>query len=224
MRANRFTVIVDTCVLYPALTRNIVLSLANEGLFRPRWSTEILNELQRNLNADFPERGVGDSQRKNIEIAFPEGEIEVSERLVESLSLPDAKDRHVLAAAIRSRAALIVTNNLKDFPEEELNDYEVEGDGVVQDYAEALKWYRLAAEQGSPYAQHNLGVMYENGNGVVQDNIRSHMWYNIAAANGIENAFIWRDEIAAKMTSADIAEAQAIARECMSSGYKNCAW
>ena len=98
------------------------------------------------------------------------------------------------------------------------------GDGVVQDYAEAVKWYRLAAEQGNANAQNNLGSMYEYGRGVLQDNILSHMWYNIASANGYKKSSEWRDEIAAKMTAADVSKAQAMAKECMSSGYKNCGW
>ncbi|MBL4874254.1 MAG: sel1 repeat family protein, partial [Rhodobacteraceae bacterium] len=98
------------------------------------------------------------------------------------------------------------------------------GVGVLQDYAEAVKWYRLAAEQGHASSQNNLGVIYEYGNGVLQDNVRSHMWYNISSANGAEGAREWRDQVAAKMTSSDISQAQAMARECMSSGYKNCGW
>ena len=61
------------------------------------------------------------------------------------------------------------------------------GEGVPQDYKEAVKWYRLAAEQGM-LAQNNLGVMYEYGNGVLQDNTMAHMWYNIASANGHDKA------------------------------------
>ena len=98
------------------------------------------------------------------------------------------------------------------------------GTGVLQDYAEAMKWYRLAAEQGNAKAQYNLAGMYANGWGVLQDNVRTHMWNNIAAANGHEKAGEWRDKTAAKMTSADISEAQKMARECMSSNYKNCGW
>ena len=98
------------------------------------------------------------------------------------------------------------------------------GSGVLQDYAEAVKWYRLAAEQGYTSAQYNLGVMYHNGLGVLQDNIIAHMWFNIAAANGDKEAGEKRDETAAKMTPASIAEAQSMARECMSSNYKNCGW
>ena len=98
------------------------------------------------------------------------------------------------------------------------------GDGVVQDYAEAVKLYRLAAAQGDAYAQNNLGVMYGYGQGVLQDNILSHMWYNIASANGYKKSSEWRDKIAAKMTAADVSKAQAMAKECMSSGYKNCGW
>jgi len=50
------------------------------------------------------------------------------------------------------------------------------------------------------------------------------MWYNIAAANGAEKAGEWREERAGLMTSADISEAQSMARECMNSKYKNCGW
>ena len=98
------------------------------------------------------------------------------------------------------------------------------GQGVPQDYAEAEKWYRLAADQGYAKAQNNLGVMYEDGNGVLQDNVMAHMWYNIASANGNSKAGEWRDEIAGQMTNADISKAQAMARECMSSGYEKCGY
>ena len=98
------------------------------------------------------------------------------------------------------------------------------GKGVLQDYAEAVKWYRLSAEQGYAKAQYNIGQMYRRGEGVLQDNVRAHMWYNIAAANGHKKSGEWRDQIAAKMTPADISKAQSMARECMSSKYKNCGW
>ena len=98
------------------------------------------------------------------------------------------------------------------------------GKGVLQDHAEAVKWYRLAAEQGDAMGQNALGVKYTVGNGVLQDNVRAHMWYNIAAANGNKKSGEWRDERAGLMTSASIAEAQSMARECMSSNYKNCGW
>ena len=96
------------------------------------------------------------------------------------------------------------------------------GRGVPQDYAEAVKWYRLAADQGVAEAQNNLGYMYDNGQGVPQDYVMAHMWYNIGAANGYENYF--QDILAKKMTPAAIEKAQAMARKCMSSGYKKCGY
>ena len=57
-------------------------------------------------------------------------------------------------------------------------------EGVPQNYAEALKWYRLAADQGHASAQYNLGIMYANGQGVPQDYVRAHMWFNLSAAQG----------------------------------------
>ena len=99
-----------------------------------------------------------------------------------------------------------------------------QGQGVTQDYAEAVKWYRLAADQGKASAQGNLGYMYGKGEGVLQDNVMAHMWSNIGAANGYEIGGTNRNEIAEKMTLADISKAQAMARECMSSGYKECGY
>ena len=96
------------------------------------------------------------------------------------------------------------------------------GKGVPQDYAEAFKWWRLAAEQGDAKAQSNLGSLYEYGQGVLQDNVMAHMWYNLAAANGNEKSGEWRDEITKEMTPAAIEKAQAMARDCMDSGYTKC--
>ena len=96
------------------------------------------------------------------------------------------------------------------------------GDGVSLDYAEAVKWYRLAADQGYARAQFFLGIMYDEGNGVLQDYVEAHKWYNIASANGHENAGNLRDAIAAKMTPAGISEAQRRARVCLASHYQDC--
>jgi len=97
------------------------------------------------------------------------------------------------------------------------------GQGVLQDYKAAVRWYTLAAEQGHAAAQFNLGVMYNNGQGVLQDYIRSHMWLNIAASvGGNEIASKNRDIAAKKMTPAQIAEAQKLARECVAKNFKDC--
>ena len=101
------------------------------------------------------------------------------------------------------------------------------GQGVPQDYVEAVKWYSLAADQGNAEAQSNLGVMYRDGKGVPQDYVQAHMWFDLASVadpapdNLIEpddlidwgeNSKKYRDSIAAKMTRAQIAEAQRLAR------------
>ena len=87
------------------------------------------------------------------------------------------------------------------------------GYGVPQDYAEAVKWYRRAAEQGDADAQHNLGVIYANGQGILQDYTLAHMWFNLAGAGGNKKASENRDLVATQMTPAQIAEAQRLARE-----------
>jgi TPR repeat protein len=96
------------------------------------------------------------------------------------------------------------------------------GLGVTQDYVEAVIWYRLAAEQGHAQAQTNLGFMYHYGRGVLQDAVVAHMWYNISGANGNETGSDNRSIIEGRMTREQIAEAQALARRCMSSNYQDC--
>jgi len=87
------------------------------------------------------------------------------------------------------------------------------GLGVPQDYAEAATWFRRAADQGFVDAQLNLGAMYHNGQGVPRDNVQAHLWFNLAAAQGNAQARQNRDIVARKMTTAQIVEAQKLARQ-----------
>ncbi len=92
------------------------------------------------------------------------------------------------------------------------------GQHVPQDYAEAVKWYRLAAEQGQADAQHDLGLMYYFGHGVPQDYVQAHMWYSLAAERSSpsedrDQLISYRDEVEAKMSPDQVAEAQRLARE-----------
>jgi TPR repeat protein len=97
-----------------------------------------------------------------------------------------------------------------------------DGKGVLQDYREALKWFRMAAAQGDAIAQASLGAMYGNGRGVIQDDVYAHMWSNMGAASGNEIAAQNRDLVAKKMTNAQIAQAQELARQCVAKNYKGC--
>ena len=97
-----------------------------------------------------------------------------------------------------------------------------EGRGVPEDDAEAVRWFRLASEQGVAEAQAKLGVMYTNGEGVIKDAVMAHMWFNLAGANGIEAAREVRDDLEGDMTPAERANATELARICMFSSYRDC--
>ena len=101
------------------------------------------------------------------------------------------------------------------------NMYRV-GHGLWENDKTAVKWYTLAAEQGHASAQYFLGWMYADGEGVIQDNVRAHMWLNIAASSGDKDATHNRDFVAKKMTPAQLADAQKLARECVRKKYKGC--
>jgi predicted nucleic acid-binding protein len=114
-----YTVILDACVLYPAPLRDLLLSLATEGVFRARWTAIIQDEWTRNVLANYPDVKP-DALQSIVALmnqAVEDCLVENFEYLIESLALPDSNDRHVLAAAIAAHADAIVTFNLKDFPE-----------------------------------------------------------------------------------------------------------
>jgi len=96
------------------------------------------------------------------------------------------------------------------------------GDGLRQDYERAQFWLRTAAVQGNVAAQYFLGHMHEMGEGAPQNFGQAHMWYNIASGNGDVLGGKYRDSIARQMTAEQVVEAQAMARECLASGYQKC--
>ena len=98
-----------------------------------------------------------------------------------------------------------------------------DGRGVPQNYAEAARLYRLAAEQGNALAQFNLGVMYGNGQGLPQNYQLAYMWFNLAAGKGIEGAASVRDWVAGNMTPEQIGRAQQLTAECFNRNYQGCA-
>ncbi len=88
------------------------------------------------------------------------------------------------------------------------------GQGVPQDYTEAAKWYRQAADRGDASAQLNLGLMYHKGQGVPQDFVQAYLWLNLSASRRSDKRVQeLRDEVAARLTPADLALAQRLSRE-----------
>lgn len=101
------------------------MGLAERGLFRPLWSEKILKELSKNL----AEHGIPDAKVKRrvtaMRQAFPDATVSGFEDLIGTMT-NDPKDRHVLAAGIRANCEVLVTFNLKDFPAESVDAYDVE--------------------------------------------------------------------------------------------------
>lgn len=118
----------DASVLYPSLLRNILMHLALHGLFRAHWSARVHEEwivaLLRN-RPDLDRKRV-DRTRKLMDEHIPEALVQAYEHRIAALTLPDADDRHVLAAAIQCDTSVIITTNLRDFPPNALAPYTIE--------------------------------------------------------------------------------------------------
>ncbi|PZA10991.1 PIN domain-containing protein [Rhodopseudomonas palustris] len=133
MFANRYTAFIDACSLAGALKRNLLLTLAEGEFFRLRWSSRVLNETEKAISKILLNKGVTDAAdraaraRGFMEEAFEEACVhDYDDFLYACKSLPDANDAHVLAAALKTQAATIVTDNLKDFPETILTPLNIE--------------------------------------------------------------------------------------------------
>ena len=119
----RFTAVLDTNVVYPVIIRHILFWFAHYDLYTPKWSEHIFDEWKKVMK----EKGISEEEaNKRIakaNLAFPDAYVQNYKGLINNLELPDIDDRHVLAAAIKTNANLIVTNNIKDFPEEYLQSF-----------------------------------------------------------------------------------------------------
>lgn len=135
MFANRFTAFLDACVLAPAGNRDLILCLAEDKFFRPRWSRKVLQEtevtVEKLILRRHPEHaGAKEKARQvigKIGEAFPEACVSDDYKALENaFELPDSNDKHVLAGAIHCRASTLVTDNQKDFPRDVTEKFNIE--------------------------------------------------------------------------------------------------
>lgn len=125
---SSYTALLDANVLYPAPVRDLLLQLAVTDVYKARWTIDIHREWIENLLENEPHRNRAKLERtrdlmdSNTRDALVTG----YENLIPSLQLPDPNDRHVLAAAIVGRCDVIVTANLKDFPDAALAPFGID--------------------------------------------------------------------------------------------------
>ncbi|ASB50769.1 PIN domain-containing protein [Alkalitalea saponilacus] len=170
----RFRCVLDTNVIYPLWTRDLLLWFAYYELYTPKWSKNIFSEWIEVMKR----KGISkDEAYKRAEVmnkAFPDALVKNYEPLIKGLVLPDEGDRHVLAAAIKTNADLIITNNLKDFPTDYLIDYGMKAkspDEFLTDIIDLNQELSIAAfrklvlnKKNPPYDEYDvLEIFRKNG-------------------------------------------------------------
>ena len=146
----RYVAVLDACVLYPATVRDLLLSLAHADLYHAKWSEDIQHEWVENLLTKRPDLNRTQLEKtcQDMEKAVPDCLVHNYHFIIPNLTLPDPDDRHVLAAAIRCNADAIVTINLKDFPQDLLDEHGIEAqhpDDFVMNQIELSKPHALQA-------------------------------------------------------------------------------
>lgn len=154
--------LIDTCVLYPTVMREMVVGAAGAGLFTPLWSARILEEWARAAIKLGPE-GAAQARAEIalIRTEWPKAEINWPPSLEARLWLPDSNDVHVLSAAIAGSADAIMTLNKKDFPRNTLSEEgleRVEPDGFL---------YGLWLQQPDP-VEHLATVVLKQANAMTE--------------------------------------------------------
>ena len=120
--------VLDANVLYPAPLRDFLLNLAEQNCYNPKWTNEIHQEWIKNLLLNRKDLKLKQLTRtvNLMNGAFPFSEVINFTSIIPKLELPDQNDRHILAAGIKSKADYIVTNNLKDFPNSYLKQFDIQ--------------------------------------------------------------------------------------------------
>jgi len=131
--SGRYTAVLDACVLFSRLQRDVLLSLAHADLYTARWTQKIEDEWTSSLVEKYPDAAGSISfVIEQMRDAIPDCLIVDYELFIPSLQLPDENDRHVLAAAIRGNADAIVSLNTSDFPADELSKFDIESQAPYQ--------------------------------------------------------------------------------------------
>src|SRR5664280_2247457 len=123
-----FTVVLDACVLVPVTAADTLLRLAEREMYRPVWSGRILDETKRAVKTLHPELSAEQIKHRFdcMDEAFEDASVSGWESLESSIDLPDENDRHVVACALVAGADAIVTNNIRDFPDQILAPLNIE--------------------------------------------------------------------------------------------------
>ncbi|GAA1531509.1 PIN domain-containing protein [Kribbella lupini] len=124
-----FAALLDTCVLFPSRQRDFLLSLAVQNLYRPLWSSEILDELvECEVEKHLTRHGLSEPEAlaraawlvEQMRAGFDDAEVQNWRPYAGTFGLPDPDDEHVVAAAVAGHAGAVVTANLKDFPADKM--------------------------------------------------------------------------------------------------------
>lgn len=151
---SNFTVVYDANVLYPSILRDVLIRLANGGNFHARWTDMILDEVFSNLSKNRPDLDTTklNRTRRLMCEAIDDCLVTGYEELIPALHLPDPDDNHVLAAAIRCGAQVIVTENKRDFPQPELAKYDIEVRTADEFLCDQIDLYGSSVHQAITYA------------------------------------------------------------------------
>ena len=124
---SHFAAVLDANVLYSYPLTSVLLELAEARLYRPIWSKDIHEEWIRAVVRNRPDIAPEqlEHRRAAMDRALPDACVNGYQRLIPVIDLPDPDDRHVLAAAIRAKAQVIVTFNEKDFPTAVLEQFDL---------------------------------------------------------------------------------------------------
>ena len=163
-----FIVVYDANVLYPGHLRDLLVRVAQAGLAQAKWTEQILDETFRNLKKNRPDLDPTrlDRTRKLMNEAIRDVLVTGYEPLIEVVDLPDdPDDRHVLAAAIKANAQVIVTDNIKHFPQDKLDPWNIEAQ-TADDFVQDL----IDLNRQTVYAQvQRMADSWKNPPGTVDD-------------------------------------------------------
>ncbi|WP_258098903.1 PIN domain-containing protein [Marinoscillum pacificum] len=175
IRSTKFTCILDTNVIHPLHIRDYLLYLADADLYTPKWSKHIFDEWGSLMECKGNDKLQIQKRINAVRNAFPFAEVVNYEHLIDQFNeIPDPKDRHVVAAAVRINANLIVTWNLKDFPSEYLSKFGLSvanPDDFIADIIDlhnerAVEAFRemVLAKKNPPYTEiEMLQILKQNG-------------------------------------------------------------